>query len=80
MLKNKVKNENKRLFLCSIKDRNCTNIDDIVKKYIKKGITIYTDCWKGYNNLNKIGHKHNTVNHSKIFVDPITKVHTIHKP
>jgi transposase-like protein len=76
MLKNKVNNENKKLFLCPIKDRNCTNIDEIVKKYIKKGTTIYTDCWKGYNNLNKIGYKHKTVNHSKHFVDPITKVHT----
>jgi transposase-like protein len=74
--RNKLKNGNKKLFMCQIKDRNCINIDQIVNKYIKKGTTIHTDCWKGYNNLNKIGYKHKTVNHSKYFVDPITKVHT----
>jgi transposase-like protein len=75
-LKNKIKNENKKLFLIPIKERNADNIDLIVKKYVKKGTTIYTDCWKGYNNLKNIGYKHLTVNHSKHFKDPETGVHT----
>jgi hypothetical protein len=78
MLKNKIRNENKKLFLCPIEERNSINIDNIVKKYVKKGTMIYTDLWKGYNNLNKIGYKHMTVNHSKYFKDPITNVHTNH--
>jgi transposase-like protein len=75
-LKNKVENENKNIFLVPIEERNIENINEIIKKYVKKGTTIYTDCWKGYNHLNKIGYKHKTVNHKKYFKDPITKVHT----
>lgn len=75
-LKTKIKNENKKLFLIPIEERNIDNIDLIVKKYVKKGTTIYTDCWKGYNNLKNIGYKHMTVNHSKHFKDPETGVHT----
>jgi hypothetical protein len=75
-LKNKIKNENKKMFLLPIKTRDIDNIDKIIKKYVKKGTTIYTDCWKGYNNLKNIGYKHMTVNHSKYFKDPVTGVHT----
>jgi transposase-like protein len=66
-LKNNVKNENKKVFLEPIEERNIENINEIIKRYIKKGTTIYTDCWKGYNELNKIGYKHKTVNHKKHF-------------
>ena len=76
ILKNKIKNENKKLFLVPIKKRNIDGIDKIIEKYVKKGTTIYTDSWKGYNNLRNIGYKHKTVNHKKYFKDPITKVHT----
>lgn len=75
-LKNKVTNENKKVFLEPIEERNIENINQIISKYIKKGTTIYTDCWKGYNDLNKIGYKHKTVNHKKHFKDPITGIHT----
>lgn len=75
-LKNKIKNENKRLFMCPIPKRNAENIEKIISKYIKKGTTVYTDLWKGYKNINKLGYKHGTVNHSEHFKDPITKVHT----
>jgi transposase-like protein len=75
-LKNNVKNENKKVFLEPIEERNIENINDIIKKYNKKRTTIYTDCWKGYNELNKIGYKHKTVNHKKHFKDPITGIHT----
>jgi len=75
-LKNKIENENKKMFLVPIEERNIENINDIIIKYVKKGTTIYTDCWKGYNELNKIGYKHKTVNHKKYFKDPITGIHT----
>jgi transposase-like protein len=75
-LKTKIQNENKKMFLLPIKERNIENIDKIIEKYVKKGTTIYTDCWKGYNNLKNIGYKHKTVNHSKHFKDPETGVHT----
>ena len=75
-LKNKIKNVNKRLFLLPIEERNIENISEIIKTYVKKGTTIYTDCWKGYNDLKNIGYKHKTVNHMKHFKDPETNVHT----
>ncbi|KAI8063946.1 hypothetical protein BDF21DRAFT_427850 [Thamnidium elegans] len=37
-LKNKVKNENKKIFLEPIEERNIENINEIIEKYIKKGV------------------------------------------
>jgi transposase-like protein len=74
-LKNKIENENKKLFMLPIEKRDSESIENIVLKHVKKGTTVYTDLWKGYNNLTKLGFKHGTVNHSKYFKDPITKVH-----
>lgn len=75
-LKNKIKNENKKIFLLQIEKRDINGIDKIIQKYVRKGTTIYTDKWKGYNNLKNIGYKHYTVNHKKHFKDPNTGVHT----
>lgn len=36
ILKNNAKNENKKIFLCPIEERNANNIDKIIKKYVKK--------------------------------------------
>lgn len=64
------------MFLIPIHKRDVNGIDEIITRYVKKGTIIYTDKWKGYNNLNKIGYKHKTVNHKKCFKDPDTGVHT----
>ena len=39
----------------------------LIKKWIKPGSIIHSDCWKAYCNLNKMGYTHVTVNHSKEF-------------
>ena len=58
------KNENIKMLLSPTEERNIDNIDLIIKRYVKKGATIYTDLWKGYNNLKNIDYKHMAVNHS----------------
>jgi len=37
---------------------------------------IWTDEWRAYNNLAQNGYGHQTVNHSRHYVDPNTGVHT----
>lgn len=43
--------------------------------YVIPGIIIYTDCWRGYGDLNKY-FTNFMVNHSKNFKVPITQIHT----
>lgn len=66
----------KRCFLLKVEKRDEKTIKDILEKYIKKGSIVYTDCWKGYLNIEELGYKHKTVNHSENFVDPKTGAHT----
>ena len=47
-LKNKVRNENKKILLVPIKERNIENINEILTKYVQKGTTIYIDRWKWF--------------------------------
>ena len=37
----------------------------IIQKYVRKGSTICTDEWVGYNGLSKLGYTHKTVNHGE---------------
>ena len=46
----------------------------IIRKYVKQGSIIYTDCWKRYADLH-LYYSHLTVNHTKCFKDPNTNVH-----
>ncbi|CAG8763469.1 10697_t:CDS:2, partial [Dentiscutata erythropus] len=36
-----------------------------IKEYVKPGSTLYSDCWKGYNNIEKLNIKHIRINHSR---------------
>jgi hypothetical protein len=68
---------NKRqIFLEVVSDRSSSTLLEIIKRRIKPGSHIVTDCWGAYNDLTSLGYKHSTVNHSKNFVDPITKENT----
>lgn len=66
----------KEIFLVPVPERNATTLISVIKEFILPGSTIYSDCWKAYNNLDKEGFQHLTVNHSLNFVDPDTGAHT----
>lgn len=68
--------DKKSIRLKRIDKRDMNNIDDIIKKFVKQKTIIYSDEWRGYNNLINIEYDHFTVNHSKHYKDPITGVHT----
>ena len=53
----------------AVDDRSEAILLPIIETFIKKGTTIISDCWKAYCNLEKHGYKHETVNHSKEFVN-----------
>lgn len=68
--------ETNACFIISVPDRSEKTLLPIIKKYIRPGSVILSDCWKAYNNLQQAGFQHNTVNHTYNFVDPDTGAHT----
>ncbi|KAM8702652.1 hypothetical protein ACLKA7_000782 [Drosophila subpalustris] len=63
-------------FILPVDCRNEETLLSIIKDRIADGTTIMSDCWKAYNCLEDKGFVHQTVNHSKNFVDPETRAHT----
>ena len=56
-----------KIFMIPITNRKQETLLPLIKKWIKPGSIIHSDCWKAYCNLNKMGYTHVTVNHSKEF-------------
>ena len=71
-----VEHGTKKVFTIPVEKRDKATLLKNIKKYVKPGTTIYTDCWKGYVDLKENGYNHKTVNHKKYFKDPITYAHT----
>ncbi|KAG0421704.1 hypothetical protein DMUE_6270, partial [Dictyocoela muelleri] len=65
----------RRIFLKEIARRNSENISNILNDNIAPNSIIYTDMWRGYNNIN-INFRHLTVNHSEGFINRENNVHT----
>ena len=61
-----------KIFMVPVHNRKKETLEHLIKKYIKPGSIIHSDCWKAYDNLKDMGYKHITVNHSKHFTDPHT--------
>lgn len=68
--------KDRNIILFAVKKRNGATLNSLITKFVKKKTIIYTDCWKGYNDLKSLNYIHSTVNHSKFFKDPETLVHT----
>ena len=62
--------ESKRIFIVPVPDRTSDTLVREIKKYILPGTKIISDCWQGYQGLEKEEYVHETVNHSLNFVDP----------
>ena len=52
-----------------VHNRKESTLIPIIKKWIKPGTIIHSDCWKAYSKLGALGYTHVTVNHSKEFVN-----------
>jgi transposase-like protein len=63
-----------------VEKRNAETLLPIIKRWVKPGTEIHTDCWAAYNKIYSMDVSppflHKTVNHSQNFVDPESKAHT----
>ena len=60
----------------SVEDRSADTLIPIIKKHVLPGTIIISDCWKAYSKLEEEGFQHQTVNHSKEFINKETGAHT----
>ena len=56
-----------KIFMIPVSKRDCKTLIPIIQKWILPRSIIHSDCWKAYNQLQQLGYKHVTVNHSKEF-------------
>ena len=63
------KYDKSKLFMIPVANRKVATLEKLIKKWIKPGSTIHSDCWKAYSKLSQIGYTHVTVNHSKEFMN-----------
>lgn len=68
-----VERGSKKCFLKIVERRDQNTLHRVIEEYVEPGTTVMTDCWKGYSNLENLGFRHRTVNHSLNFVDPINR-------
>lgn len=64
----------KRFF--EVKKRDKVTLHKIIQAEVNIGSTVHSDEWKAYKGLGNVGYVHQSVNHSKNFVDPTTGAHT----
>ena len=64
------------LFFREVLFRNRMTITSVLQECVLLGTTIITDCWRGYVDLESLGYRHLTVNHSRNFVDPVSGANT----
>jgi transposase-like protein len=65
------KTPERKVFLAVVPQRNAETLESIIKHYVKPGSLIYTDCWRGYSQLNELedqSFEHHAVNHQETFI------------
>ena len=67
---------NKNCFMRSVEDRSTDTMIPMIKEHVLPGSVIISDCWKAYSRLEEEGYVHQTVNHSKEFLNKETGAHT----
>jgi hypothetical protein len=69
--------EERRCFLVIVDSRNAETLETVIRQFVRTGSIVITDCWKGYNWLDATpDYIHQSVNHSKCFLDQETGAHT----
>lgn len=68
-------NDPTKCFMEPVACRNHETLLEVIKRRIKPGSIIISDCWAAYNGLINHGYTHLTVNHRYNFVDPTTHAH-----
>ena len=64
-------------FLEKVQQRGAGTLLPLIAQYIRPGSIVYSDEWGASNQLQAtLGLRHQTVNHSLHFVDPVTGLHT----
>ena len=60
--------------MVAVEDRTAETLLAVIQKWIAPGSIIWSDCWRSYNKIPELpqGYRHQTVDHSKNFVDPQT--------
>ena len=72
-----IEQDSRKCFILTVEDRSEETLLPIIKEWIAPGtLIIISDCWKSFVNLQMHGYTHETVNHSKEFVNKNGK-HTI---
>lgn len=51
--------------------RDRRTLENVIQRYVLPGTRIVSDEWAAYNQLNRLGYNHMTVNHSVNYVNPI---------
>lgn len=70
-------------FLEEVEDRTAATLLPLIQHHIAPGSIIHSDCWPAYGQPGVSGismlpqnYVHQTVNHTRYFVDPVTHAHT----
>jgi transposase-like protein len=70
-----VERESGKTFLVPVLDRTADTLKAVIDTWMEPALTVISDCWGVYRDLDAEGYTHRTVNHSNGFVDERTGAH-----